>query len=101
MREKQRAELRAALAGFPPVQNFVQSRAAGGEDAGVQQAEAAQVQHDFRHAAREEHAHGRVMHGPVRQHAYEARHAAVHGNPILDRRAPQASGVGDGGDVQE
>src|SRR6185436_19359247 len=50
----------------------------------VSQTEAAQVQHHFGDAAREKDAHGRVW--PVRQHFDEARHAAVHTNPFVNRR---------------
>ena len=66
-----------------------------------QQPEVAQVQHHLGHAAGEEDAHGRVVDGAVRQHADDARHGAVDARPVLDRRAPQARGVGDRGDVQQ
>ena len=71
------------------------------EHASVEQAQPAQMQHHFRHAAREEHAHGRMMHRAVGQHIDEARHAAVDVDPVVHCRPRQARRVRDGGNVQQ
>ena len=67
----------------------------------LQQIQLPQMQHHLRHAAREKDAHGRMMNRAVRQHADQARHAAIDGNPVLDRRPFQSGGVRDGGNVQQ
>ena len=41
------------------------------------------------------------MHGTVRQHANEARSAAVDLLPIVHGGTAESGGVGDGGDVEE
>ncbi len=62
-----------------------QAFAGDGEDRFIEQAELAQVQHDFGDAARQEDAHGRMADGPVGQAIDQARRLGVDGLPILDR----------------
>ena len=95
------AEPRAALGCLPPVQDFAQCLAAHGWHIRVQRADSPQMQHHFRHAARQKDAHGGMMPRAVRQDIDDARHAAVDGDPVFDRRTRQPGGVGDGRDVQQ
>ena len=58
------------------------------------------MEHDFRHAARQVDAHRRMVHRAVGQHGDQARHAAVHRDPIFHARAGQPGRVGDGRHMQ-
>ena len=71
---------------FPSVEIFAQGLAGDGERVGVEQAQPAQMQHDFRHAAGEKHAHGWMMHRAVGQDADQARHTAIDVDPVVDSR---------------
>ena len=91
----------AAFGFFPGVQIFPQRFSGHRQSVRVQQVQFPQMQHHLRHAAREEDAHGGMMNRAVGQHADQPRHAAIHGNPILNRRPFQSGGMGDGGNVQQ
>ena len=65
-------------------------RFAGHGQAGqIEQAESAQVQHHLGHAAGQEDAHRRMADRAVGQRIDQARHPAVDGGPVLDRRPAQ------------
>ena len=95
------AEASASFAGLPPVENLIERDARRRQYARVQHAEATQMQHHFRHAAGEKHAHRRMMRRAVRQHIDEAGDAAVDVDPVLDCGPRQSGGVRDGGNVQQ
>ena len=59
------------------------------------------MEHHFRHATGEEHAHGRMVDWAVGKNADEARHDGIDPDPVIDRRQGNAGGVGEGGDVEE
>ena len=59
------------------------------------------MEHHFRHATGEEHAHGRMMDRPIGENADEARHDGIDLDPVIDRRQRNPGGVGEGGDVKE
>ena len=59
------------------------------------------MQHDFWDAAGEERADSRMIDGTVRQHADEARNAAVDVDPVVYGRATKPCGMGDGGNVEQ
>ena len=87
------------LALLPPVERGVETHPTAGRHVRVEQAQRAQVQQHLGHAAREVDAHGRM--GTGWQRIDQPRHGAVDGHPVLDRRPRHASGMGDGGHVQQ
>jgi len=93
------AQHRASLRLLPPVEHAAQALAAHGERLEVEETETAEVEHDLRHAAGEERAHGRMR--PVGQRVDEAGHLPVHADPVVDGGPPQAGRVGDGRQVQQ
>ena len=95
------AEGVAARAVLPPVEGGVEGFAGDGLGGGVEQAGAAQVQHDLGHAAGEEDLHGGVVAGAVGQRVDEARDLAVDVCPVFGGWAVEPGGVGDGGDVEQ
>ena len=52
---------------LPPVEDFIDGEAGDGPARGVEQPHAAEVEHNLRHAAGEEDAHGHMPHRAVRQ----------------------------------
>ena len=95
------AQARAPFGLLPPVQHRAQRLAGDGERARIEQPRPAQVQHHFRHAAGQEHLHGGEEVRAVGQRVHQARDLPVHRCPVARTRAPQAGGVGDGGQVQD
>ncbi len=99
--DQQLAHARAALAALPLVEHVAERPPVHRLGVQAQQAEVAQPEHHLGHAAGEEDAHGRVVDGPVGQHADDPRHRAVDARPVLDGGPPQARGVGDRRHVQQ
>ena len=75
--------------------------AGDGEAVFVEQAQLAQVEHDFGDATGEEDLDSGMTDGAVGERIDEARDFAVGAMPVVSRGTAQARGVGDGGDVQE
>jgi len=67
----------------------------------ARQAEIAQMEHDFGHAAGQKDAHGRMADGAVGQHIDQARHRGVDAAPVGDGGQRKAGSVGDSGDVEQ
>ena len=91
----------AALALLPPVEVVVEGFAGDGEDGGVEEAGAAEVEHDLGDASGEEDLHGGEAAGAVGEGVDEARDFAVDRGPVGGGGAAEAGGVGDGRDVEQ
>ena len=87
---------------LPPGEHSPSVLPVDGQHFEVEQAQPAQLQHDFRHAAGQEDAHGRMADRAVGQRIDESRHLRrLTCVPIVDRGPSQAGSVGDGRHVQQ
>ncbi len=91
----------AAHRGLPPVEVFPDGLPGHRHGIFVQQTQRAQMEHYFRHAAREEGPHRRVIIRPVGQNAHQPRHLTVDARPVIDVRNSAARRMGNGRDMQQ
>src|SRR5271157_2747043 len=98
--EQNAAQGSAAFGLLPPIENGVELFSGDGEDAGLEQAGAAQMQHDFGHASGQKDLHGGMHLRAVGKGIDQAGDLAVDARPVIHCGAAQAGGVGDGGDVE-
>ena len=91
----------AAFGLLPPVEHGSELLSGHGQCAGIEQAGAAEVQHDFGNASGHEDLHRGEVAGAVGKGVDDTRDFAVNAVPVIDRGAAQAGRVGDGGDVED
>ncbi len=86
---------------LPPRQRRFERFTGRGQRRQVKQTQLAEVQHDLGHAAGKKYLHGGVADGSVGQCIDEARRAAVHVFPIVNRGPSHPGGERDCRDVQQ
>ena len=98
---KTRARLTPAIAVLPPIQDRCERRAADGGHIHIEDAQAAQMQHDLGHAAGKKDLHGGMVARPVGQRVNQARCRAIDARPVVKRRPAEARGVRDRRDMEQ
>ena len=98
---EQIAERLPPRAHVPRVQNLVPRLADYGQALAMDDAQLAEMPHDFGDAAGQVQLDRRVIHRTVRQDVDKSRNAAIGFLPIRDGRTFETGGMGDGGNVQQ
>ena len=96
---QQAAQPRAPFRPLPPVERLTERCTGGREHVEREQSQAAQMEHDLRHSARQEHHDRGEILRPVRQGVHQARDLSIHRRPVVHRGLAQAAGVRDRGHV--